>query len=246
LTEDEIHKIDAVELSHWWYRGTREIFFSLLAPYVEARPPLRILDIGCGTGGNLLEMARLGEASGIDVDPLCVDYCRRKGLRAELGSMLDVRAAAASLDLVTMFEVLTQVDSQDMDRVLSGIAKAVKPGGLIAFREPGMPVARGAHDRAVNIRQRLTTRGVRDALVGAGFEPLRVTYMNTLLFPPIVAFRRLQDALSPQYSASDVKPTSGLLNTALLAVLRVEKLLLRRIDLPFGVSVFAIGRRTGG
>ena len=245
MTEDEIRKIDALELSHWWYRGTREIFFSLVAPYVEGRAPLRILDIGCGTGGNLLQLTRFGAATGIDVDPLCVECCRRKGLQAELGSMLHVTAPPGSLDLVTMFEVLTQAEAEDTIRVLGGIATALRPGGLVAFREPAMAMARGAYDRAVNIRLRLTKAGAHVALVKAGFEPLRVTYVNTLLFPLIVAFRRVQDAMRPQHAASDVQPTSGMLNAALLAVLRVEKILLKRMDLPFGVSVFAVARRTG-
>ena len=60
----------AVEASHWWYVGTREICLALLMPHIGGGMPLRILDIGCGTGGNLAELARLGQARGIDLDPL--------------------------------------------------------------------------------------------------------------------------------------------------------------------------------
>ena len=244
MTEDEVHKIDALELSHWWYRGTREIFFSLLGPYLEGRAPMRILDVGCGTGGNLLQLARLGTATGIDLDPLCVEYCRRKGLQASLGSMFDLQTPPGSLDLVTMFEVLDQAEPEDTGRILRGIATALRVGGLIAIRGPAMAMAGGAHDRAVNVRQRVTTADARDAFVRAGFEPLRITYMNTLLFAPIVASRRLQAIVRPGHVASDVQPTTSMLNAVLLGVLRAEKVLLKRMDLPFGVSVFAVARRT--
>jgi hypothetical protein len=73
--------------------------------------------------------------------------------------------------------------------------------------------------------------------------PLRVTHLNTLLCPPIVLARRLGAILRPERVESDVQPAPAALNAALLAVLRVEKQLLRAIDLPFGVSVFAVARK---
>ena len=243
MTEDEIHKIAAVETSHWWYRGTREICMALLRPHIAGRESLRILDIGCGTGGNLSVLAEFGQARGIDRDPLCINYGRRKGLECSHGNMLDFEAPPASLDLVTLFDVLTQVDRDQVPIVLSRIAAALVPGGLLAFREPAMPIARGAHDRAVNIHHRFEATEVGALLNNAGFELLRVTYLNTLLFPPIVLARRLQDALFPALAASDVRPTPAPLNALLLGVLRIEKRLLRFTDLPFGVSLFCVARK---
>jgi len=243
VTEDEIHKIAAVEESHWWYRGTREICFSLLDPHLGARRDLQILDVGCGTGGNLLALQRYGQVRGIDIDPLCVDYCRRKNLDVTLGSMTDLRQEPASIDLLTMFDVLYHCEPQETVGILRGMAEVVRPGGLIAFREPAMDIARGWHDRAVNGRQRFTTGGIRASLRAAGFTPLRATYLNTILFPPIVLVRRLQDLRTPSGQASDVEPTPEPLNSALLGLLRLEKAALAAVDLPFGVSLFAIARR---
>ena len=243
MNPDEIHKIAALETSHWWYRGMREICMALLRPHIAGREPLRILDIGCGTGGNLAVLTEFGQARGIDPDPLCVDYGRRKGLECSLGNMLDFEAPPASLDLVTFFDVFTQVDRDMFPVTLPRIATALVPNGLLAFREPALPIARGAHDRAVNVRHRFKTSEVGEHLNRAGFEPLRVTYLNSLLFPPIVFARRLQDMLFPSLTASDVRPTPEPLNTLLLGVLRVEKQLLRISDLPFGVSLFAVARK---
>ena len=64
MTADEIHKIAALEASHWWYRGTREICMALLMPYIAGRGPLRILDIGSGTGGNLAALAEVRSGPG--------------------------------------------------------------------------------------------------------------------------------------------------------------------------------------
>jgi SAM-dependent methyltransferase len=258
MTEEEIHKIAAIEQRQWWYRGTREICFSLLEPYLarlkpgptsahvlkpDATKALQILDVGCGTGGNLVELSRYGEARGIDIDPLCVDYCRKKGLIASIGDMLNLQQPAASLDLLTMFDVLYHAEPDQTVAILRGMAASIKPGGLIAFREPAMPIARGWHDRAVNGRQRFTVDGIARSLRDAGFEPLRITYLNTVLFPPIVLVRRLQDLQQPGVAKSDVEDTPEPLNSLLLGILRFERALLRTIDLPFGVSLFAVARR---
>jgi SAM-dependent methyltransferase len=246
MTEDEIHKIAAIEQRQWWYRGTREICFSLLHPYLSAGKPgatSEILDVGCGTGGNLLELARYGHARGLDIDPLCVDYCRRKGLDVVLGDMFNLQQPAASLDVLTMFDVLYHAEPDDTVPILRGMASALKPGGLIAFREPAMDIARGWHDRAVNGRQRFTTGGIARSLRDAGFEPLRVTYLNTILFPPIVAIRRLQDFQEPNLAKSDVADTGEPINSLLLGILRIERAALQLINLPFGVSLFAVARR---
>jgi SAM-dependent methyltransferase len=249
LTPEEVHKIAAVEASHWWYVGTREIFFALLQPYLHALPPqggshrMRILDVGCGTGGNLAALERLGDARGIDIDALCVDYCRQRGLRADLVSMSSLGVAPGSLDLVTLFDVVTQADRGELPRTLEGIHDALAPGGLVALREPAMAVAAGAHDPGAGVRYRLSRGEVRDALLAAGLEPLRITYHNTLLFPLIVAQRRLQRWLRPGHVESDVKPTAAPVNALLLWILRVEKRMLKAMDLPFGVSVFAVARK---
>jgi SAM-dependent methyltransferase len=243
LTEDEIHKIAAIEQRHWWYRGTREICFSLLQPFLPDHRPLQVLDVGCGTGGNLIALARYGQGRGIDIDPLCVEYCRQRGLEATLGSMADLREPPASVDLLTMFDVLYHAEPDETVPILRGMAKVVTPGGLIAFREPAMNIARGWHDRAVNGRQRFTTSGISVSLREAGFEPLRATYLNTVLFPPIVLVRRLQDQREPDLAKSDVEDTSEPINSLLLAVLRFERALLKAVDLPFGVSLFAVARR---
>jgi SAM-dependent methyltransferase len=246
ITDDEIRTIDAVEMSHWFYRGMRETCSALMRPFLPDRRPLRVLDIGCGTGGNLLELRSLGDVQGLDPSPLCVEYCRRKGLACTEGSMTAL-GVPGPFDVVTMFDVLNQAKPAEVPAVLAEIRKVLAPGGLLVFREPALPVAGGAHDRAVGIQQRFTRAAVRAALTQSGFEPLRITYLNTLLFPAIVLRRRVGELVAGRdHVASDVHPTSRLVNGLLLGVLRIEGRLLRMMNLPFGVSVFAAARKSPG
>src|SRR5437763_1244669 len=71
----------AYEDTHWWFRGKRAVVASMLERFSPAHPGRRAVDIGCGTGANLALLGRYGEAHGIDVSPLALELCRRRGLR---------------------------------------------------------------------------------------------------------------------------------------------------------------------
>ena len=72
--------------------------------------------------------------------------------------------------------------------------------------------------------------------------------MNALLLPPIAAvrlLRRLEHRLRPRISAqSDFRyPAPGPLNYALGWVFGAEGAVLKRADIPFGVSILALARK---
>jgi SAM-dependent methyltransferase len=78
--KDELYaQLHAIEDTHWWFRGRRAVIGTLLHA-VELPQSPRILDVGCGTGRNLQEYARLGRAEGTDPSPLAVDFCHARGL----------------------------------------------------------------------------------------------------------------------------------------------------------------------
>ncbi|MGH2355899.1 MAG: class I SAM-dependent methyltransferase, partial [Chloroflexota bacterium] len=52
----------------WWYTGMRRIAASALGERLAAgRPGQRLLDAGCGTGGNVRWLSGFGRTYGIDL-----------------------------------------------------------------------------------------------------------------------------------------------------------------------------------
>src|ERR1044072_2093222 len=74
-----------VEDTHWWYVGRRRIISSFIKRTcdqlrADGKSEPRILDIGCGTGGNLETLAQFGDAQGVDISREALDFCRARGL----------------------------------------------------------------------------------------------------------------------------------------------------------------------
>jgi SAM-dependent methyltransferase len=98
-----------VEESHWWHRGRRRIIESFVREICKSfggRRP-RILDVGCGTGGNLSLLKQFGDAEGVDVSPDALDFCRQRGLEnVKLGAAEELPYEQGSFDLVTALDVI--------------------------------------------------------------------------------------------------------------------------------------------
>src|SRR3712207_5389959 len=62
-------RMAANERVHWWFSGRRAIIEALVKR--EIRPPsdARVLDVGCGSGGNLALLSTFGRLEGIEYDP---------------------------------------------------------------------------------------------------------------------------------------------------------------------------------
>lgn len=91
-------------------------------------PGLAILDIGCGTGDLMADLARRGCAvTGIEIDGSLVQRCQAAGLRVLEGQAEHLPVAAASLDAVVCSMVLPYTDER---RAIAEWARTLKPGGV--------------------------------------------------------------------------------------------------------------------
>jgi SAM-dependent methyltransferase len=90
-----------------------------------------MLDVGCGTG-TFCEMAKQ-RSVGIDINPDNVEYCRRRGIRAQVGSALDLPFSANNFDGVHCSHVLQVFNPNEAVKCLQELARVTKPGGIIVI-----------------------------------------------------------------------------------------------------------------
>jgi SAM-dependent methyltransferase len=230
----------------WWYRGQRKITQALFDRFLPRGTQLEILDVGAGTGGQLAQLSRLGRVTAFDYSSLAVAFFKnRAGDRVAQASAAAMPFRDAAFDLVTVFDVTATLDNETEGRALDEIARVIKPGGYLFWREPAlMFLYGGPHDRATHVYRRYDTGGFASRLKRMGLKPQRLSYANMLLFP-VAALRRLLSKVMPGAAPlrSDVRPVPGPLNACLGWILAREAPLVAKSGLPIGLSVLTLARK---
>lgn len=238
-TEFDLHA--RLEDSHWWFRARREIVFALLRRQLPPSRDRRLLEIGCGTGGNLRLLSQHYTAMGVEIDPYAANLAaQRAGCEIRCG---DLAAAMRETDFVPdavlLLDVLEHV--QD-DRALLAQALALLPaGGLLLLTVPADQRLWSRHDEVLGHYRRYDRDSFAALWQGLPAETVRLSGFNALLYPAIRLARMLrgQDA-----SGSDLAPVHPLLNGLLYRIFAAERHLLRWTTLPWGCSLIAILRKS--
>lgn len=236
--------MNRVEDSHWWYVGRRAILESFLRGIVqnlqsEIQNP-KILDVGCGTGGNLEMLLKFGAAEGVDVSDEALEFCKSKGLKAHKGLAEKLPFANESFDIVTALDVVEHLD--DDIAGLREMYRVLKAGGKTLIFVPAFMWLWGVQDDVSNHRIRYTKKQIVERLRKAGFEIERATYANWTFFAPILAGRTLMKitGIKPE-SENNVNVSA--LNGIFGKIFGAEKLWLKNFDFPFGVSIVIVAKK---
>jgi SAM-dependent methyltransferase len=234
---------------YWWYRGLHGVMLDVLKRH-GVNGSSRVLDAGCGTGLNMANISTSLSRStfGLDVAPDAVPYWRRRGLEQVcLGSVNDLPFPDATFDAVICIDVL-ESDAVIEERAYGEIWRVVAKEGLMVIVVPSYPwLLTKEHHRAVHASRRYTRKSLLSLLETRPIRLVRVSHMFALLFPAIASYRlamRLFSSGANDSPRSELRRLPSLVNEALYRVMSWERSLLRRTDLPFGSSLFAVARKT--
>ena len=235
----EYGTIFSLEQEHWWYKGMREISFSLLKKKTIGKN-LRILDTGCGTGFNILELKKYGKVYGIDFSREALRFCKIRNLRnIHLGTIENLKFKNNYFDIITSFDVIYHLGVKNDLKALKEFHRVLKKGGYLVLRVPAFNFLYSGHDKVVHTKRRYTKKELSGKMESAGFKIERMSYLNFFL-SPFVLIARL---LNRDKEQLEITKTNPHLNKILFLVLALESKLLNFIDFPFGVSIIALARK---
>src|SRR4051812_7519720 len=234
----------ALDERHWWYRGRRAVLNAVLDG-LDLSPRPEILDAGCGSGRTLDELARLGHARGIELNPFGVRAARGRGHEVGEAPVEAIPHADRSFDLVTCLDVVEHTD--DDVASLRELHRVTKAGGRLIVSVPAHPRLWSRHDEVNGHKRRYTRRTLRAAAREAAWSVERETGFNVAYLLPaaLVRIARRGTANGPgSASESDLRLTPPRLDPALQLPLNAEAALIRRgFDLPTGLSLLAVLRK---
>lgn len=238
-------RMHEVEDVHWWFAARRDIVGEVLRG-LRLRRSAKILEAGCGTGGNLALLARFGSVTGVEMDPGAAAMARRRGAARVLEGHLPeaMPRFAGRFDLIVLLDVLEHID--DDLASLAALERLLSPGGKLVITVPAFAFLWGRHDEVHRHKRRYRAAGLRERIARAGLRVRHLSYFNTLLFPAIAGARALERCLGGRAAMDALALPPGFVNRALGAVMGSERHVVARARLPFGVSLLAVAERAGG
>jgi SAM-dependent methyltransferase len=238
---EEYARVAAAEDDHWWYRNTRALMSDLLSPWLTTNQ--RILDAGCGPGGNGAWLRSHGQVLGVDVAGEALEFVRAR--RAETtpvcASAEQLPFEDGAFDVAVGITLLYTV--HDDVAALGELARVLRAGGAVLLLEPAFESLRRAHDVTVHGRRRYRRHELAGLAVRSGLRVRRATYAYSFLAPPaaVLAVLERRGTRAPRETGSDVDRRS--LDQVFAPLARAERRWLNQHDVPVGTSVVVVATR---
>lgn len=243
MSPDAYIEMARTQATHWWFAARREILRSQISR-LSLPPNADILEIGSGTGANLDLLAEFGNVVGLEMRAEAIALAERR--RADSAQNISMRQGTCpedlptsqKFDLICLFDVLEHIE-QDSES-LAKLALLLKPAGTLMLTVPAYPWMWGPHDVHLHHKRRYNKRSLSDRCAYAGLSISRMSHFNTLLFPLAVLGRMLEKITGRNTSATETPPAP--INALLRSLFALERHILARTRLPFGLSLLLLAR----
>ncbi len=240
--EKEIyHEIALLEKDHWWYVARRKIIEKIISR-LNLSKDCNILEIGCGTGGNLELLSRYGNIHAMEMDSDGIALANKHHItKVEYGKLPEYIPFKNKLfDFIIMLDVLEHIEEDKLS--IKAVHERLKSNGIFVLTVPAFQFLWSFHDIIARHKKRYTQKDLCALLNKNGFSIIWSTYYNSILFP-VIFFIRLWHRIIKKTGHSDNTMPSNLLNSILIKIFSSERFFFPLFSLPFGVSVLVVAQK---
>lgn len=244
----EYELVRQVQGRHWWWLGRERIIETVIEKYLDTTVKLDIADVGCGFGANISMLRKYGDVTGLELNSEAIDTVRsRWGDSVQTVRWQSPNALTTRFNFMLLADVLEHIP--DDRAAIEWIKQHLVENGYALITVPAHRFLWTQMDEVLDHHRRYTRKTLL-ALFDDSFDVVYCSYYNLALLPVkmgFVLFDRLKRTLRPsavKRSYNDV-PTS-LVNSVFKHILMLEASVIRRTNVPFGVSLVCLVRKRGG
>ena len=242
-----------IENEHWWFLGRREIITGLVTSLISPSKETFVVDVGCGTGGNIADLSTLYTCVGIDPSQEAIALAEKRFPHVTFYSG-ELPGAFAKLsgqaDLLLMMDVLEHVE--DDSALFADVLAHVKRGGHLLITVPADMSLWSSHDETFGHHRRYDIHQLRQLWQDHSVSEKLCSYYNARLYLPVKLIRKVKRMAPQRTNAGDTdfRKTWPPLNRVLKHIFAGEAKRLnailagsRRQGYKRGVSLIAILER---
>ncbi|MBX9669804.1 MAG: class I SAM-dependent methyltransferase [Candidatus Obscuribacterales bacterium] len=237
------------EREHFWFIARNERISRLMKSEVPNWRKASFLEIGAGTGNVLGHLWDEGftDLSGWEIveDGIAICQKRYPNIKFSNTNFLTQKRLDQKFDSVGMFDCLEHFSDDQLP--LMRVRQLLKPGGKIVLTVPAHMFLWTVMDEIFGHYRRYNKSELTRSLEEAGFTDIKSVYFMAPLVPIAIVHRGKlrvpKDATEEQIEAIMRRETSIPLrpiNTAMLAISRLEHSIMGMRDLSFGGSLLAV------
>jgi SAM-dependent methyltransferase len=253
VTPEQFELFARIEQEHWWFVARRQIASALLERIAPAAPDTLLIDVGCGTGGNVAAFAERFRCLGFDQSEQAIGYARERFPNVEfarMGELTEIEPSLARAGVVTCMDVIEHV--ADDTGFVARLVGATLPGTQLLLTVPAGMELWSEHDVTNGHERRYTVDGFAALWATLPVRVRLLSAFNARLYPVVRATRALSRARGRAYGAAgtDFAMPPRVVNEALRRIFAGELRALRdAVDTPErpyarGVSVIALLEHT--
>lgn len=237
MEESEYKSMYEQESKHWWFKGRKRIFLSLIKK--RYKKGIKILDFGCGTGINIKALEKFGNVKGIDVSKESKRFCKKRGINVKL---LDISKKSKKLgkyrnkfDLITSFDVLEHIDNDSI--ALKNLNDFLKDDGRLLITVPAFNFLWSNHDVVLHHKRRYAKKALKKLLEKSGFKIELLSYYNFFIFPAIL----IRKIINPKASSTEISNTK--FNWLFDIIYSLEIIMINLGLIPWGSSIICMAKK---
>ena len=242
MRSDLYAELYEAEENHWWHQHKRAIAKQILEQLVPS--PGKVLDVGAGGGKLLSELQKKGwQSSGVDLEPKAKLQSQKRNLNIQIAD------ATKKIPFETdYFDAVFAVDSlehmKNDRKALEEMKRVTKPGGVIYLSAPAYPVLFSYWDKMLGHYRRYSKENLELLITLTGLKIERSTYYLSFLLLPAIIVRLIKKLLN-QNKVSDFQTMflPWLVKPMLKLLTQAELVLLKKVNLPFGLSLICVCRK---
>lgn len=190
VNEEQFRLHAEIEDRHWWFVARRQILRRLVEQLVPPSPAAKLIDVGCGTGGNIGGFADAYDCLGIDTSSDAIQWAAQRFPEVKFVQGFapgDIFDAMGEADLVMLNDVLEHVE--DDFGLLGNLITSMRPGAYLLLTVPADRQLWSEHDVSFGHFRRYTQTRLRRVWSELNVDVRLVSHFNTRLYLPVRAVR---------------------------------------------------------